>query len=178
MLAHQQVVERCDAVVQDEVGDGCHLDVDEFHVVAVLRGFRVELDRLEPLVQHLALQLHVVAVVKAHQPRGQRTVATQCLDVGLAVLLGVSHPFRRLVALLGSYAIEERYAGLLVDGVAGVYHVAVHRRAELQLAAQLGMIDDMRAVGLQHVLDDTDGLGIVVLVDGLLGQLLVAQETW
>ena len=55
--------------------------------------------------------------------------------------------------------------------------MAFHRGAELQLAAQAGVIDNMGAVGLQHVLNDADGLGIVVLLDGLCCQLLVAEES-
>ena len=41
--------------------------------------------------------------------------------------------------------------------------MAVHRGVELQFAAQLGMIDDMRTIGLQHVLNDAHGLGVILL---------------
>ena len=39
------------------------------------------------------------------------------------------------------------------------------------------MIDDMGAVGLYHVLNDTDGFGIVVVLDGLCCLLLIAKES-
>ena len=44
--------------------------------------------------------------------------------------------------------------------------MAVHRGAELDLAAQLGMIDDMCAVGLEHILNDALRLGKIVFIDG------------
>ena len=55
--------------------------------------------------------------------------------------------------------------------------MAVHGGAELQLATQLGMIDDVGAVGLQHILKYADGLGVIILVDGLLGEPLVTEES-
>ena len=56
--------------------------------------------------------------------------------------------------------------------------MTIYRGTEFQLATQLGMIDDVGAVGLQHVLNNADGLGIVVLRDGLCCQLLIATESW
>ena len=55
--------------------------------------------------------------------------------------------------------------------------MAVHGGAELQFAAQLGVIDDMCAVGLHHILQDANSLGIIVVFDGLGCLLLVAEKS-
>ena len=53
--------------------------------------------------------------------------------------------------------------------------MAVHGGRELQLATQLGMIDDMRTIGLQHVLQDTTGFRqVIILLDSLFSELLIA----
>ena len=153
--------------VRNKIGDGGHLDVDELHVILVLISIGVELDRLEPLIQHLALLRHIATVVHTRQLQGVGTVAAESLDVGLTVFLRVHHPVLLLGAFSCSYAVEERCAGLLVNRIARVYHMSVHRGAELQLATQLGMVDDMGAVGLEHILNDAHGLRVVALINGL-----------
>ena len=82
--------------------------------------------------------------------------------VGFTVFLCIDHPVFCIRTLFGTDAIEERDASLFVHRITGVDDMAVHRGVELQFAAQLGMIDDMRTVGLQHVLNDAHGLGVIL----------------
>ena len=97
--------------------------------------------------------------------------------MGLTVFRRVNYPVVFLGALLSSDAMEERYARLLIQRIATIDHMAVHGGRELQLATQLGMIDDMRTIGLQHVLQNTYGFRLVViLLDGVFSELLIAQE--
>ena len=118
VLAHQGVVEVGYAFIDNQVGNGCHLDIYQLHVAAVLRQGGVELERLEPFVYHRALLCHVAAVVLASQLQGEGAVAAKGLDVGLAVFLRVDHPVLLLRASLASYGIEERGSRLFVDRVA------------------------------------------------------------
>ena len=115
VLADHQVVHIGHLRIDDQVGDGGYLDVDELHVVVVLVAARGELERLEPLVNHLALQGHVTAVVHSCQLQGEGTIATESLNVGLAVCLRFGHPVLCLRTVFASDAIEEGSTGLLVD---------------------------------------------------------------
>ena len=71
-------------MVQNEVGDGSHLDFYQFYVAAFLVA-RGELERLEPVIYHLALQCIVIAFVQSRQLQCEGAVATECLDVRLTV---------------------------------------------------------------------------------------------
>ncbi len=97
--------------------------------------------------------------------------------MGFALCRGLYRPVLCLRTVFLSDAIEEGGSCLFIDRGAGVNHMAVHRCTELYLATQLGMIDDMGAVGLEHILNDTHGLGIILLLERLGGQLLVAAES-
>ena len=165
-------------MVQYQVGNGCNLNLYQLYIIVVLVATGGELERFEPFVDNLVLVGHVVTVVHARQLGGEGTVASACLDMGLTLFRRVDHPVFLLLTLGTADAIEERGTGLFVDSVAGVYHMAVHRGAELQLTAQVGMIDDMGAVGLHHILKDAHGLSqIIVLIDSFCSQLLVAEES-
>ena len=167
LLTCHQGVEGSHLRVRNKIGDGGYLDVDKLHVILVLIGIGVELDRLEPLVQHLVLLRHVTTLMHTRQLQSVGTIAAESLDVGLTVFLCVHHPVLLLGAFGGSDAVEERCAGLLVNRVARVYHMSVHRGAELQLATQLGMVDNMGAIGLEHILNDAHGLRVVALINSL-----------
>ena len=121
-------------MIENQVSDWRHLDVDQFYIITVLGSIGVEFERLEPFIHYLALQPIVVAIMQGRQLQCQGTIAAQCLDVGGTVGLGVGHPIRCLRTLRGSDTIEERDTGLLISRGARVHHMSVHRGAELQLA--------------------------------------------
>ena len=135
MLANQCVVEVGNATINNQVGNGGHLDINQFDIVAVLLSRGVELDRLVPVVDNLVLVCHVVAVVHGGQFHGKGTVAAEGLDVGLALFRRVDDPVLSLRPLLVSDAVEEGCSSLFVNRSAGVDDMAVHRSTELELAA-------------------------------------------
>ena len=67
MLAHQVIVEVGHTFFCDEVGNGSHLDVNQFYIILLPVSTRGELERLEPLIHHLALQRHIIAVMQTRQ---------------------------------------------------------------------------------------------------------------
>ena len=178
MLANQRAVEVGYTFIDNQVGDRRHLDFNELDIIAILWYTGVELERLEPLVQHLALQLIIVAFMQTCQFQGEGTVATERLDMGFAVFLRIDDPIFFLRTLFDTDGAEERYSGLFIDRVARINHTPIHRGAKLQLATQLGMIDDMGTIGLEHVLDDAYSLGVVSVFKGLGSQILIAEESW
>ena len=52
-------------LIHNQVGDRCHLDIYQLHIILVLISTGGELDRLEPLIHNLALQRHVIAFMQS-----------------------------------------------------------------------------------------------------------------
>ena len=108
LFANQRLVEVDHLLVEEEVGDRCHLDLNQFYIIAVLGQGGVELERLEPLVHLLASRSHVVAFLQGDELQGDGTVAAERFDMGLTFFRCVDHPIVFLGALFGADAMEER----------------------------------------------------------------------